>query len=290
MDLLDVEAHELVTDRGQLSDVRPGDAWLAGGTYLFSEPQPGLRRLRDLTAMDWPALVVDDDGLEIAATCTLGTLAAACGDPAPLLRAGGVRAAGPTALPDGWTLPALARQCLDALLAGFKVWSSATVGGNVCLGLPAGAMTSMLAALDAEVLVWRPDGTSRTTRVPDLVIGDGVTSLGPGELVRSFRVPLPSCTAPVGFRRASRATRGRSGAVLIARRDGDEAVLTVSAAVPRPLVLRLPADADADLVAERVDERVGGAWLDDAYGAADWRRHCARRLGAEVVAEVGAAR
>ncbi|MGW3407120.1 hypothetical protein ACWDPI_37500, partial [Streptomyces zhihengii] len=27
---------------------RPGDAWLGGGTYLFSEPQPHLRRLVDL--------------------------------------------------------------------------------------------------------------------------------------------------------------------------------------------------------------------------------------------------
>lgn len=25
-----------------LGDWRPGDAWLAGGTWLFSEPQPGM--------------------------------------------------------------------------------------------------------------------------------------------------------------------------------------------------------------------------------------------------------
>ena len=29
-------------------DWREGDAWLAGGTWLFSEPQPHLRRLIDL--------------------------------------------------------------------------------------------------------------------------------------------------------------------------------------------------------------------------------------------------
>ena len=34
----------------------PGDAWLGGGTWLFSEPQPEITRLIDLTAFGWPAL------------------------------------------------------------------------------------------------------------------------------------------------------------------------------------------------------------------------------------------
>ena len=33
-------------------DWREGDAWLAGGTWLFSEPQPHLRRLIDLKGWD----------------------------------------------------------------------------------------------------------------------------------------------------------------------------------------------------------------------------------------------
>src|SRR5687767_12817887 len=44
---------------------REGDSWLAGGTWLYSEPQPHLRRLLDLRAFDWPALEVSDDGLRI---------------------------------------------------------------------------------------------------------------------------------------------------------------------------------------------------------------------------------
>src|SRR5436305_489841 len=34
--------------RESLADWRAGDAWLAGGTWLFSEPQPAVRRLVDL--------------------------------------------------------------------------------------------------------------------------------------------------------------------------------------------------------------------------------------------------
>ena len=38
---------------------REGDSWLAGGTWLFSEPQPHLRRLLDLRTLGWPPLEVE---------------------------------------------------------------------------------------------------------------------------------------------------------------------------------------------------------------------------------------
>src|SRR6202046_266815 len=54
---------------------RDGDAWLGGGTWLFSQPQPRLRRLLDLHAFGWPPLTETEDGLSIAASCTLAQLA-----------------------------------------------------------------------------------------------------------------------------------------------------------------------------------------------------------------------
>ena len=53
---------------------RDGDAWLAGGTWLFSEQQPELRRLVDLTTLGWDTLVASEAGLEIGATCTIRDL------------------------------------------------------------------------------------------------------------------------------------------------------------------------------------------------------------------------
>ena len=50
---------------------RDGDAWLAGGTWLFSELQPHLRRLIDLQTLGWKPLAVSDSGLEIGATCEI---------------------------------------------------------------------------------------------------------------------------------------------------------------------------------------------------------------------------
>ncbi len=51
-----------------------GDAWLAGGTWLFSEPQPHLRRLIDLSSLGWTPATITDDGLSLTGTCTIAQL------------------------------------------------------------------------------------------------------------------------------------------------------------------------------------------------------------------------
>jgi hypothetical protein len=56
------------------ADWREGDAWLAGGTWLYSAEQPDLRRLVDLTALHRDPLIPGDAGLEIAATLLAGNL------------------------------------------------------------------------------------------------------------------------------------------------------------------------------------------------------------------------
>ena len=47
---------------------RDGYAWLAGGTWLFSEPQIATDTLIDLEQFRWPAIEIVPDGLDIAAT------------------------------------------------------------------------------------------------------------------------------------------------------------------------------------------------------------------------------
>ena len=51
-----------------------GYAWLAGGTWLFSEPQVTTNTLVDLEAFKWPSLCILPDGLEIAATCKVAEI------------------------------------------------------------------------------------------------------------------------------------------------------------------------------------------------------------------------
>src|SRR5215472_8370280 len=107
---------------------RDGDAWLAGGTWLFSEPQPQLRRLVDLVRLGWKPLVVTKNSLEIAATCKIAELY----DFKP---------------PADWLAAPLIRQCCRSFLSSFKIWNTATVGGNICMSLPAGPMISLATGL-----------------------------------------------------------------------------------------------------------------------------------------------
>jgi CO/xanthine dehydrogenase FAD-binding subunit len=114
-------------------------------TITDYRPAPGLRRLLGLRGFGWASLTESRGGLEIAATCTIGELAR-------------WRPTGPDADAAAWAAVPLLRQCCEALLASFKVQNMATVGGNICLALPAGAMTSLAAALDGVANLWSPGG------------------------------------------------------------------------------------------------------------------------------------
>ncbi|MBD8078191.1 FAD binding domain-containing protein [Cellulosimicrobium arenosum] len=268
------------------ADWREGDAWLAGGTVLFSYGSQTLRRLLDLTAAGWPSLTVSDDGLEIAATCTVAELYA-FEDSA---------AAAPVR--EAWTALDLVRPSCDAFVASFKIWNSSTVGGNVCTSLPAGPMTSLTAALDGVAEVWGPGGSRRSQPVAELVTGDMRNTLAPGELLRAIRVPARALRSRTAFRRLSLSNLGRSGVLLIGRVDppggsgpdaGGGLVLTVTAATRRPVQLRFAADAfpaGADL-ADALDAAIDGdLWHDDIHGLPAWRRDMTYRLAEEIRAEL----
>jgi len=269
---------------------QPGDAWLAGGTWLFSQPQPELRRLLDLDGFGWAPLTESGAGLEIAATCTLGELARwrpAGPDTRP--GAAAARATGTgTARP--WAAVPLLRQCCEALLASFKVQNMATVGGNLCLALPAGAMTSLAASLDATATVWSPGGGVREIPVTSFVTGPGTTVLGPGELLRSVMLPDASLRSRTAFRQASLSRMGRSAALVTGRTSGPGLVITVTAATPRPVQLRFPGRPSPGEAAAALDRAARDparlSWHDDVHGAPAWRAAMTRRFVAEVAAEL----
>jgi len=52
MDLNTVTEVARPASREEIAPWRAGDAWLAGGTWLFSEPQPAVRRLVDARTSD----------------------------------------------------------------------------------------------------------------------------------------------------------------------------------------------------------------------------------------------
>src|SRR3984893_5644248 len=168
----------------QIMQWRDGYAWLAGGTWLFSEPQVSTDTLIDLERLNWPALESSPAGLDIAATCRIAEL---------------YRFAGPAE----WRATPLVRECCDAFLASFKIWNAATVGGNICMSLPAGPMISLTAALEATYTLWPRDAPPREVPAAEFVTGNNTNVLHPGELLRSIKIPVAALSKRFAFRRAS---------------------------------------------------------------------------------------
>lgn len=248
---------------------RPGDCWLGGGTWLFSQPQPAVTRLLDLRAFGWPSLVATADRLEISATCTLAELYA--------LQA------------PQWAATPLISQCCHALLGSFKVWNAATVGGNLCLALPAGPMISLTSALDGVCVIWDRSGAPRELPVMEFVTGAGQCALAPGELLRSVRLPASALAAATAFRQISLAPLGRSGAVVIGRRSpsGDSVVVTLTAATVRPVQLRFAGLPARDELLDAITA-AGPCYHDDVHGSPAWRAAVTSELAVEVLTELAA--
>ncbi|MEU9214275.1 FAD binding domain-containing protein [Streptomyces sp. NPDC048415] len=256
---------------------RRGDAWLGGGTYLFSEPQPHLRRLIDLSRMGWAPVGHLPDapdhpggGLEIAATCTIAQL---------------------SRFARTFEVPAtpLFEQCCRAFLASFKIWNMATVGGNLCNGLPAGPMISLTAALDGRCLLLGQDGSTRRVPVADFITGAGQKDLREGELLRSVTLPARALACRTAFRQVSLYGLGRSGALLVGALDPVDGSLaiTVTAATVRPFRLWFPLPPTSAELRRAIDRTITEAdWFDDIHGLPVWRRHMAYRLAEEIRREL----
>lgn len=248
----------------------PGEVPLAGGTWLMSEPQPHTTGFVDLTTMGWPDIEVSAAGLRIGATCTIATLVAWSQGPA---------------VPPEWTAASLVPDAANALLASFKIWNSATVGGNVCQSFAAGSMISFAAALDGDAWIWQPDGGDRRVPVADLITGNAANALAPGEVLRAVEIPDAALRSRAQLRKIALSEHGRSGAVVTGRIDGDGAtVFTVTAATLRPVVLRFPALPDAAALAAAVAGADG--YYTDSLGAADWRRGVSIELAERIRADL----
>jgi CO/xanthine dehydrogenase FAD-binding subunit len=265
MDLNTIETVLRPRNRSDLPAWRTGDACLAGGTWLFSEPQVDTRRLVDLASLAWPPHAIDADGLVLAATCTFAQLDR-------------------LDLPPAWIAAPLVGQCCRALLGSFKIWNTATVGGNLCLALPAGPMIALATALDATCAIWSVDGGERHVPVADFILGAQRNALHPGEILRSLSIPAAALMRRTAFRRISLSPNGRSGALLIGTRDpAGGFALTVTASVRRPVRLVFAGLPErAEVVAALENAIPDALYHDDVHGRPDWRRHITRHLAGEI--------
>jgi CO/xanthine dehydrogenase FAD-binding subunit len=258
------------TSPEQVGVWRDGYAWLAGGTWLFSEPQAHLDTLIDLDALGWRPLAVTDDGLEIAATCRIAELNEFQG-------------------PAEWTAVRLFQACCDALLASHKVWNTATVGGNICMSLPAGAMTSLTSALEGVATLLPRDAPPRQVPIAEFILGDNRNVLAPGELLRSIHLPAVALRKRFAVRQTSRTHLGRSAALVIGTvgHDGKDFRLTITAATPRPVQIGFATIPSANDLRTAIDATIPpDGYFDDVHGSASYKRHLTPYFAEEIRAEL----
>ena len=255
MDLIAVRSARVPVARDELV-FAPGEVPIGGGTWLYSEEQPGVTGVVDLLGLGWEPLTRTPDTLVIAATCTIET----------------VRGLG-----------GLFEQCADSLLASWKIQRIATVGGNIATALPAGPMTSLAVALDATIVLWTATA-QRSVPAADFVTGVRETVLGPGEIIRAVEIPLTSLHR-TAFRRISLSPLGRTGTLVTGRTDASGlTVLGVTGGTARPHRFAFdtaPTAAEVAACVATIDD-----WYLDAHGAPDWRHAMSAAFCEEIRREL----
>jgi CO/xanthine dehydrogenase FAD-binding subunit len=255
---------------GEIPEWHEGYAWLAGGTWLFSTPQIATQTLIDLETLRWPALVASHDGLEIAATCTIAELER-------------------FQAPAEWTAAPLLKLCCHALLMSFKIYNAATVGGNIVMSLPAGAMISLAASLEGIYTLWPQSGDPRKVKALDFVTGNHANVLAPGELLRSIHLPVSALTKRFAFRRNSLTHLGRSAALIVGTQAKNKAdiLLTITASTPRPVQLHFDRMPSSSALHQAIGKVVkDGDWFDDVHGSAPYKRHLTYYYAEQIRAEL----
>src|SRR6266404_1831032 len=270
MNLNTVTALLQPTSAAEIAQWRRRFAWFAGGTWLSSEPQPGIDTLIDLGQLGWRALEASPAGLEIGATCSITELDR-------------------FEAPREWIAAPLIRACCNALLASFKVWNAATIGGNICMSLPAGAMISLVIALEGRFTLWPRDGAPREVAAVDFVTGNHSNVLRAGELLRKIYLPASALLKRAAFRQASLTKLGRSAALLIGTSDPARhgLLLTITAATPRPVQLRFNEIPSGEALRQAIEARLpADGYFADLHGFAPYKRHLTYHFAEQIRAEL----
>ena len=183
--------------------------------------------------------------------------------------------------------------CCNAFLASFKIWNAATIGGNICMSLPAGPMISLTVALEATYALYPRGAPPREVNAVDFVTGNHANILRPGDLLRSIHLPVAALAKRYAFRHASLTHLGRSAALIIGTQapDCDDLLLTITAATPRPIQLRFERIPSAAELRRALDAAIpADGYFNDVHGSASYKRQLSYHFTEEIRAELSGRR
>lgn len=270
MDLHTVQTYLRPESLEELPDWQADWAWLAGGTWVFTEPQPQITTLVDLEGLGWATLEVTELGLTIGATCVMNQLLH-------------------QPFPSAWTSVKVLQSAVHEL-ASFKVQNVATIAGNLCLALPASTFAPVMVLLDATYDIWSLDGTHFQVPAQDFQTGAKQTILKPGDLLRQIHIPAASLSWQVSYKRICVAMAGIAVAIVVAARNPktDQVRFGIGASVPTPQLLEFPGiPSKSDLVATLDQQLPLHSFLNDETASAVYRRQVTQVLMVRSLTEMG---
>ncbi len=148
--------------------------------------------------------------------------------------------------------PALADA--TSVVGSIQIRNRATLIGNVCNASPAADTVPVLAALEASVEIYGPNGF-RYRPVVEFIQGNREVDLSAGEIASAIHIPLPSGVHGCAFDRVTRrrgvdlATTNMACAIA----GTGEVTVAFGAVSPRPLVLHDKSGVLGDLEATPLD-------------------------------------
>ncbi len=275
MDLHSVDNYLLPTDINKVTDWGEGWSWLAGGTWLFSEPQPDIKTLVDIQALGWDEIEFinsshsqQEELLAIGATC-------------PLIKL----------IEYPWLSEYIAvegfRGAINALSASLKVVNVATVGGNICLALSVGTVAPIMVALNASYEIWNRQGKSRVVRAKDFQIGSRQTVLQSGELLRRVLIPVENLKWQVDYKRFGIAASDPALAIIVSAYNSvsKKLRLVLAASVNTPILLKFEGDLERNL--NYISSLKNVDFIEDERASAVYRREITQVLIKQCLKELG---
>ncbi len=260
MDLYNIDEIVCPTNEAGVPAKKAGDAFLGGGTWLYSTPHPSAKRLIDLSTLPIQHIEMGEDAVYIGAPCTLAQLRES-----EILRA--------------WPAFGLLDAAINALSSSFKVWELATLTGNVCLSLNKCTTAPVLMLLDASYEL-RLGDELRWVSAAEFQTGHLENILRPGEWLRRIRIPFASLGGEGVLKRISLTEEGSVVALASAYPVPTGGFrFVVSAATVRPVMISFDSLPTASLLLESMEKAMAQVPLyADSHGSAEYRRAMALDL------------
>lgn len=267
MDLPNIETYISPTNLQAVENWEQGWAWLAGGTWIFSNQSPDLKALVDLEKLGWSEIEIVPEGLAIGATCTMASLRQ-------------------WVCPESWTAVKALHRAVDEL-ASFKVTNKATVGGNLCLALSASTFAPVMVALGASYEIWNCRDVACNISTPrfvpalDFQTGPQQTILQPGEVLRKIWITRPNLEWHVSYKRICVATAGYAVSIVVAAYHPQtfQVRFGLGGCVPAPRLIEFAAPpTEAELSEALFTSLPVDCFLEDDLASAAYRQHVTKVL------------